>query len=168
LINRELVPSDWQPPHVDKRGRPLKYPVKYVNSIIRIRTPDGNEWIKSRQMWWGLDEAGNPLNQSMDDKGIYNDILPIYKLKPENPKERDSKMIREVTTIEYRLKYTEPYKAETIQRLYDMRNGNCSLVLKDESRGDKSPISTEPFEDFRDKPFDELWRLATTPKTSLN
>jgi hypothetical protein len=33
---------------------------------------------------------------------------------------------------------------------------------------DKHPINIESFEDFRDKPFDELWLLATTPKTSLN
>lgn len=27
----------------------------------------------------GLDQAGNPVNQSMDDKELYDDILPIYK-----------------------------------------------------------------------------------------
>jgi hypothetical protein len=50
LINRELVPPEWVPPHVDSKGKPVKYPLKHVNSIIRIRTNNG-EYLKSRQMW---------------------------------------------------------------------------------------------------------------------
>jgi hypothetical protein len=46
----------------------------------------------SRQMWWGLDQAGNPVNQSMNDKEWFDEILPIYTLKPENPRQRDSKI----------------------------------------------------------------------------
>jgi hypothetical protein len=34
LINRNFVPPDWQPPHIDKDGKPVEYPLKYVNSII--------------------------------------------------------------------------------------------------------------------------------------
>jgi hypothetical protein len=41
LIKRDLVPPDWKPPHVD--GKPVKYPLKQTNSIIRIRTADGFE-----------------------------------------------------------------------------------------------------------------------------
>ena len=79
LIKRELVPSDWTPPHVDAKGKPLKYPLKHVNEIFRKRLADGSEWLVSRQQWWGLDQAGNPVNQSMDDKELYDVILPIYK-----------------------------------------------------------------------------------------
>ena len=43
-------------------------------------------------MWTGLDIAGNPISQSFIDPEVYDDILPIYKLKPENPLDRDSKM----------------------------------------------------------------------------
>jgi hypothetical protein len=38
---------------------------------------------------------------SFDDKQCYDDILPIYKQRPENPREKDSKMIREVVGIEH-------------------------------------------------------------------
>jgi hypothetical protein len=167
LIEREFVPSDWKPPHVDKKGRPLTYPIKNVNVIIRKRTVDG-EYLLSRESWTALDSAGNPVSISMDDKQMYDDILPIYKQVYEDPRSRDSKILRRFERIEHRITYTEPYKPETIQKLYDTRNGTCSLVLKDESKGDKPPINIESFEDFRDKPFDELWKLATTPKTSLN
>ena len=40
LIKRELVPENWQPQHVDKEGKPVKYPIKYVNEIIRKRLVD--------------------------------------------------------------------------------------------------------------------------------
>jgi hypothetical protein len=104
----------------------------------------------------------------MDDKEVIDDILPIYTLKPENPKSRDSKMIREVTSIEHRKKYTLPFNAENVQKLYDMRNGNCTLVLKDESKGDKPPYSVESLEQFKNQEFDELWEMLATPIYKLD
>ena len=163
LITRDMVPEDWQPPHVDSKGKPLKYPVKHTNSIIRIKTMDGKEWIKSRQMWYGLDQAGNEIGQSMDDKELYDAIVPIYTLKPKDPRNRDSEMIREIKHIEHRIKYTVPFKPETVQNLYDMRNGKCSLVLKDEST-DGSPVTVTSLQDFMNRPFEELWEYLHTPR----
>ena len=57
-----------------------------------------------------------------------------------------------------------PFKPETAQELYDMNNGKCSLVLKDESGADHPPFSVTSFEDFKNRPFDELWEMVTTPK----
>lgn len=31
LIKRELVPESWQPPDLDKKDKPLKYPLEHVN-----------------------------------------------------------------------------------------------------------------------------------------
>jgi hypothetical protein len=45
---------------------------------------------------------------SMDDQELYDDILPIYKVKREKPGDRDTKYIREVINIEHRIKYTKP------------------------------------------------------------
>jgi hypothetical protein len=56
LIKRESVPENWQPPHIDSKGKPVKYPIRYVNEIIRKRLVDGSEWIISRQEWIGLDQ----------------------------------------------------------------------------------------------------------------
>lgn len=109
---------------------------------------DGTEWLVSRAQWWGLDMAGNPINQTFNDKECFDSILPIVKNTPKT-KERDSEMIREVTSIEHRIKYTLPFSVENVQKLYDMRNGRCNLVIIDESRGDKPPISVESFEHSR-------------------
>jgi hypothetical protein len=171
LIKRELVPAEWKPPHVDSKGKPVKYPIKHTNSIYRIRAADGSEWLKSRQMWIGLDQAGNPVSQSMDDKELYDDILPIRTPKPKNPKDnprfRDTEMVLQVTSFEHRTKYTLPYKPENIQKLYDMRNGKCSLILKDESGSDHPPVEVTTFEAFKSRPWDELWEMVTTPRYKM-
>jgi hypothetical protein len=167
LINRNLVPSGWEPPHIGKNGQPVTYPLKHVNSIIRRRLSDGSEWLTSRQQWWGLDEAGNPINQTFDDTEIYNDILPTYKLKPENPMERDSKIISEVIGIQHRIRYTLPFTKENAQKLWDMRNGNCTLVLKDESK-DSKPYSVDSFEQFLNPDFGDLMEALAIPKWKLD
>src|SRR5262245_37827970 len=114
LIRREMVHSDWKSPHVEKEGKPLTYPVKHTNSIFRIRAADGSEWVMSCQEWYGLDMAGNPINISMNYKERFDDILPIYTVKEERPGHRDTKMIRTITDIQHRTKYTEAYSPETI------------------------------------------------------
>jgi hypothetical protein len=139
LIKRELVPPEWTPPHVDAKGKPIKYPIKHVNEIFRKRIADGSEWVLSHQMWTSLDEAGNPISISMNQKEMFDNILPIYKLN-----------------------------AETVQKLYDMRNGNCPLVIMDESRGDKPPISVDSFEHFKTRLFDELWNMVAIPRYKMD
>jgi len=77
-------------------------------------------------------------------------------------------MIREVESIQHRKKYTLPFNESNLQKLYDMRNGKpCDLVIKDESAGDKPPYSVENYEQFKTKPFDEPWKIVTTPKHNL-
>jgi hypothetical protein len=164
LLKREWVPPNWQPPHQDADGKPVKYPLKHVNEIYRKRLADGTEWLVSRAQWWGLDMAGNPINQTFNDKECFDSILPIVKNTPKT-KERDSEMIREVTSIEHRIKYTLPFSVENVQKLYDMTNGRCNLVIMDESRGERPPYSVESFEHFRTREFDVLWDLVATPGT---
>jgi hypothetical protein len=82
--------------------------------------------------------------------------------------ERDSEMIREITSIEHNIKYTLPFTKENIQKLYNLKNGRCSLVLKDESRGNKPPYEVESFEHYKTMEFDELWDWASTPRTKLD
>jgi hypothetical protein len=168
LIKREMVPPDWESPYTDSRGKSLKFPQKCTKAIYRRRLNDGTEWITSTQEWWGLDEAGNLVNQTMDQKK-YDAILPLYKLKPENPKQRDSKMIREVSDIGHKIKYTEPFKPETVQKLFDKRDGDCGLVIIDESgTGHKPPYSIPTLHQFMNTPFDELFEWASTPTYRLD
>jgi hypothetical protein len=164
---------DWKPPHVDSEGKPVKYPIKYVNEIIRKRLVDGTEWILSRQEWWGLDQLGNAINISMNDKEMYDDVLPVYGQKAENPRDdprfRDTKMISYISRLEPRIKYLEPFHRDIAQKL-DMRNGKygCGLVIIDESGGDHPGFSVPSFEHFKSTLFDELWELVTTPKYKMD
>ena len=59
----------------------------------------GSEWLMSTQEWWGLDVFGNVLNLSMNYKERYDDIRPVYTNRAKNPKERDSEMVLEITSI---------------------------------------------------------------------
>jgi hypothetical protein len=109
----------------------------------------------------------------MNDKESYDDPLPYYKPKPENPKDdprfRDTKMINVIDRLEQRIKYTEPFKPETVQKLYDMRKGNCGLTMIDESGSAHYPVGIpkESLEAFKNRPFDELWEWATTTRYKM-
>jgi hypothetical protein len=171
LIKRELTPPNWEPPTLVK-GKPVKYPIKHVNEIIRKRLVDGTEWLLSRQEWIALDVAGNEVNLSMNDKEKYDDVLPVYALKPEDPKAnpnlKDTKMKSVIDTLRSRIKYTEPFKPETAQKLYDMRNGKCSLCIIDESGTDHPPINVPSFEAFKNSSFQEFWDMMTTPRFKMD
>jgi hypothetical protein len=162
-----MVSPKWTLPHLDAEGKPLTYPLKYVNGIYRVRIADMSEWLMSTQEWIALDSTGNPVNLSMNFKERYDDIRPFYTSKPKNPKERDSEMILEIADIQHKMKYTLPFTPENLDALYAKRNGQCILVLKDESK-DRPPYSLDSFEHLKTRTFDELWEWATTPKFSLN
>jgi hypothetical protein len=49
----------------------------------------------------------------MNYKERYDDTGPIYTAKAKNPKERDSEMILEITSIGHRMKYTLPFRLES-------------------------------------------------------
>ena len=170
LVSKELVPQDWEPP-TKAKGKPIKYPIIRVNEIIRKRLVDGTEWLLSRQEMIALDGAGNEVNISMVDKEKYDDVLPIYTLKPENPKDnpryKDTKMVRAIDRLQSRIRYTEPFKPETAQKLYDMKNGKCGLVIIDESN-DHPGFGAVPFESFKNSSFQELWDMVSTPRTKLD
>lgn len=125
-------------------------------------------------MWRGLDQTGSPVNISMNDKESYDDPIPHYRAKPENPKDdprfRDTKMINVIDILEKRIKYTEPFKPETVQKLYDMKNGNCSLVLIDESGAAHPPVGIPKnrLKHSRIGHFEELWEWATTPRYKMD
>jgi|GEM_PF-697304 hypothetical protein len=168
LIKRELVPEDWQP-RTKVNGTPVQYPLKTVNEIYRIRLVDGSEWLKSRQMWKGLDTAGNEIDLAMNDKKMYDCGRPQYSRKPEDPKDksRDAKLVQTIDRVEKEIKYTLPFSPDEAQRLYDMKNGQrCNLVIVDSS--DHPPVTVPSFEHFKSTPFEELWEMVTTPKYKLD
>ena len=40
------------------------YPLVRVFRLIRVKTPDDREWVKSRQQWTGLDQLGNEIEET--------------------------------------------------------------------------------------------------------
>jgi hypothetical protein len=166
LIRRDMV-SKWTPPHVNEKGEPLEYPLKYVTGIYRVRIADMSEWLLSTETWYGLDVYGNSLNISMDFKQRYDDIRPVYANKAKNPKDRDPEMILEIISITHSMKYTLPFTPENFDTLYAKKNGKCILVLKDESR-DKPPYALDSYEHLKTREFDELWDWVSVPRTKLD
>jgi hypothetical protein len=107
-MRRELVSKGWEPPHVDSRGKPLRYPIKNTNQIYRIRKGDGTEWLLTCQWWTGLDVSGNPVSISTDFKEMYDDVFPIVKQVPENPtihygKNKEIEYVIDIVSSEYSL-----------------------------------------------------------------
>ena len=86
LIKRELVPPDWESPYTDgKRANQVKFPVKCTKAIYRIRLKDETEWIKTKQDVVGTGRSGQSCESDYEvDKEMYDAILPLYKLKPDN------------------------------------------------------------------------------------
>jgi hypothetical protein len=167
LIRRDMVSSKWTPPHVNEKGEPLEYPLKYVTGIYRVRIADMSEWLLSTETWYGLDVYGNSLNISMDFKQRYDDIRPVYANKAKNPKDRDPEMILEIISITHSMKYTLPFTPENFDTLYAKKNSKCILVLKDESR-DKPPYALDSYEHLKTREFDELWDWVSVPRTKLD
>ena len=50
----------------------------------------------------GLGEAGSLVNQTMNDKETYDAILPLYKLKPENPSREILRLYEKLVTLDTR------------------------------------------------------------------
>jgi hypothetical protein len=63
---------------------PKNYPVKEVDTIIRIKKADGAEWFASTQTWIGLDRYGNEMNKSFVYLEIYdkpNFFISLLKIR---------------------------------------------------------------------------------------
>ena len=159
LLQKDMLDKKWTPPHVDAEGKPLTYPLKYVNGIYRVPIADGTEWLLSTQEWIALSGDGNPVNLSMNYKERYDDIRPVYTSKPKNPKERDTEMIMEISSIQHKMKHTLPFTPENVDSLWAKGNGKCGLVLKDETQ-DKPPYSIPKLESFKNSSFPELFEWA--------
>ena len=63
-----------------------KYPVRQVLQIIRIKRPDGTEWLKSRGRIVGLDKAGNEVEHSFTDPEMFYKPVTRYEFRKNDPK----------------------------------------------------------------------------------
>jgi hypothetical protein len=161
------VPTDFR-----KDEKPMKYPVKKIDEIIRIKKADGTEWLVSRQTWIGLDRLGNDMTKCFVDPELYDKPVFNYQSKPENPKDVFSKTERKAVSVTYVKEPTVPFTQKNLEQLYSTCSNpadrkSISLVIKNEGT-DQSPRSITNPEDFKNRPFDELWEWAITPRFNLD
>jgi hypothetical protein len=161
------VPSDFR-----KDEKPIKYPFNKVDTIIRIKKADGSEWLKSRQTWIGLDRLGNDVTKTFVDPELYDRPVFAYQSKPVNPKDVFSKTERKAVSVTYEQEPTLRFTSENLEQLYLTCSNPADrktifLVIKNEGT-DQSPRHITNHEDFKNKPFDDLWEWAITPRFSLD
>jgi hypothetical protein len=107
------VPADFR-----KDDKPKKYPVKKVDTIIRIKKADGTEWLKSRQTWIGLDRLGNDILKTFVDPELYDKPVFSYQSKLVNPNDAFSKTERKAVSVTYVQEPALPFTPKNLEQLY--------------------------------------------------
>ena len=159
-----IIPADF------KGGEKAKnYPLKEVDTIIRIKKADGTEWLASTQTWTGLDRYGNEISKCFVCPEIYDKPNFTYQpIKDKNDQNNPfSKFERVATSVVYTKEHTLPFSLENLEQFWTLRRAKISLSIRNDSTGDSPARGIERYEDFK-KPFDELWEWATTPRFSLD
>ena len=81
-----IVPADF------KDGeKPKNYPLREVDTIIRIKRADGTEWLASTQTWIGLDRYGNEIDKSFVYPEVYD--KPNFSYQPIKSKSKSNNTI---------------------------------------------------------------------------
>ena len=159
-----IIPGDF------KAGeKPKNYPIKEVDTIIRIKKADGTEWLVSTQTSTGLDRHGNEISKTFVCPEVYDKPNFTYqsikdKSDANNPFPKFERM---ATSVVYTKEHTLSFTLENLEQLWTLRRPKISLSIKNESAGDSPDRGIERYEDFK-KPFDELWEWAITPRFSLD
>jgi hypothetical protein len=154
--------------HKDPKKPEINYPLKSINCIIREMTRDG-EYLKSRQMWIGLNAYLDQQSISRVDPEIYTETL-FGKRRIQDPNNRDNIITEPSGIASQTTKYTLPFTPENLDVLYEMRDqGFCYLIVSDKRR-DVPPRDVANYDDFRNKAFDALMASlqpgATVPSES--
>jgi hypothetical protein len=161
------VPADFR---IDEK--PKKYPVKKIDEIIRIKKVDSTEWLTSRQTCIDIDRLGNDMTKCFVDPELYDKPVFNYQSKPVNPRDMFSKTERKAVSVMYIKEPPVPFTQKNLEQLYSTCSNpadrkSISLVIKNKET-DESPRSIPNHEDFKNRPFDELWEWTTIPRFSLD
>jgi hypothetical protein len=68
------LPIEWR-----KKKGGKSYPIKQANQIVRIKTADGKEWLKSKQQWIAIGGQGNEIMESFPDLEGWDNKLYCYR-----------------------------------------------------------------------------------------
>jgi hypothetical protein len=179
LKNAAAVPYDFTlPPGFENK----KFPVITVNSIIRSRTSDGKEWLLSRQTYQGLDRVGNIVSKSIDDQEVYDKPIWQYSTQPIGQQSNQNNSVfvkteRRISGVSIVRVHDKPFTPENLDELFALVPGEnekakeaaVSLVIaKYDQTGNRvdNPYGITGYNDFRNRPFEELYDYASTPRTS--
>jgi hypothetical protein len=97
-----------------------------VNSIYRMKASDGKEYLKSRQMHYGLDRLGNIINKSIDDQEVYDKPIWQYSQLPTTgtgTKDAFSKTGRKITGASFVKVFDKPFTPENVDELFALVPG---------------------------------------------
>jgi len=122
----------------------------------------------SRQTWTGLDRMGNEVSKSFDDMETWLKPIMRYESRPVNPNDRFSKIERKLAGISLDVKvFDKAFSAKALDELNTLRSPASQLIiLKVDEQGEKigNPYVVGKYEDFRSRPFEELYEYASTPR----
>ena len=111
------LPLEW------RRGKEDKpYPIKKANQIIRIKTADGREWLKSKQQCTAIDSQGNEIMESFADPEVWDKhefeygMIPKDRNNPNGPKEH-----RVIGVKGFKRQYDLPFTKKNLESLCKMR-----------------------------------------------
>jgi phage repressor protein C with HTH and peptisase S24 domain len=158
------LPIEWRRGKEDKQA----------NQIVRFKTSDGKEWLASKQQWIAIDSQGNEITESFhnlekwDKPEFEYGMIPQDRNNPNGPK-----VHRVVDVKELKKQYDLPFNQKYLKMLYDMQPSpepsSVSLsIMKVGYDGNRIdwPYQIEKYEDFANRPFDELWEYVPTPKNT--
>jgi hypothetical protein len=168
---KQIVLQD--PRYKDPATGKLKvFPYKTLLGVVRVQTQaDNKEWLKARWTWEGLQRDKEIWNGSFD-MGLYDHPMPVRRLKPVNPNDKDSFQQSVITAINYQLVYDIPftkenYEAELKKRNAPMEERHIGMTLQRiDSKGIEYKNTYEVLDkdQFLTREFDELWDyLASAP-----
>jgi len=148
-----------------------------VLQIRRIKRLDGTEWLTSSGRLVGLDRAGNEVEHSFSSPEIFYKPITRHEFKKEDPKNEYSPTERkcvEAAINPHNFRYTEytlPFNEENFNNLYKQKStddsSSVSMVIYHEGTSEK-PHQITNADQFKNKPFDDLWQEAITPKYKLD
>ncbi len=109
--------------------------VRKANQIIRLRTADGKEWLKSKQQWIAIDSQGNEIMESFNDLEVWDKPVFKYGMKPKDPKNPNGPKEYGVLGINgYNKQYDLTFNPQNLKTLYKMRPaeeaGSVTLIIQ--------------------------------------
>jgi hypothetical protein len=164
-------PIEW------RRGKEDKpYPIKQANQIVRLKSSDGREWLASKQQWIAIDSQGNEIMESFHNPEVWDKPDFKYGQIPQDRNNPNGPKVHGVIEVKgFKKQYDLPFNQKNLKMLYEMRPAEqpASVTLSIQRIGyDDNPIGhvyqIEKYEDFANRPFEELWDYMSTPKYKLD